>query len=108
MTYQTYADHHITPRTAPACCPECDIGDGLCAYPYYGMAPHGYVTAPDTNGRVSVELPEAEWPENFLLDSECEPADGTPRGGVYTHCLTCGRPGSRYPNDLVESDGGEA
>lgn len=98
--YMEYADHHLVPRTTPACCAECDDGDGVSVFPNFGLAPHHHTT--------HEALPPSEWPENFLTDQDCDPAETGQVTGVYTHCLSCGRPGSRYPNDLVESDGGEA
>ena len=72
------------------CCEHCDNGDGECAYPYYGVAPHSHNTK-KTNGSFigSTEIKlKSCWPENFQEDPECEGL------GTYTHCLHCNRPNS--------------
>lgn len=73
------------------CCPECDDGEGGCAFPYYGVAPHtcGYMLGRPVIGN-SVELPQEDWPRNFRIDGVPNPG-GYPGQGVYTHCLACGR-----------------
>ena len=76
------------------CCPQCDDGDGVCVFPYYGIAPHIH----DTTGRETPSdpkavigstrtLPQDQWPLNFSHDG-----DGC---GTYTHCLACGAPNLR-------------
>ena len=71
-------------------CDHCNDGDGNCAYPYYGTAPHEcfYKIGASVGG--SRELPESEWPANFVLDPDSGPATGYPRNGIWTHCLHCG------------------
>lgn len=80
--------------SAPApeeCCPWCDDGDGNCAYPYYGVAPHTHAAGPTLG---SAELaPREQWPENFEEDSDPEHKGC----GTYTHCLRCGAP-ARTPD----------
>lgn len=72
-------------------CPACDDGEGNCAFPHYGTAPHrcGYLDGKPFVGS-SVELPESEWPANFQLDPDSGPPTGYPRAGIWTHCLQCG------------------
>ncbi|GGO89217.1 hypothetical protein GCM10011348_46450 [Marinobacterium nitratireducens] len=76
--------------TKPNCCEHCNDGDGNCAYPYYGVAPHECFWK-KTGGfnnplGTSTLLPREEWPENFSEDPEA------PGCGIYTHCTECGRP----------------
>lgn len=60
-------------------CTMCaDPYDGMCIYPYYGLAPH-----------------YEKWPKNFI-ENENEPGFG-----VYTHCLSCGD--SLKPKEVVNS-----
>jgi hypothetical protein len=77
----------LAKAAAANCCPECDDGDGDCAFPYYGVAPHTHAPGPviGSTRMLGVE----HWPENFKPDAE---ADNT--CGTYTHCLACGRPGT--------------
>lgn len=77
-------------RSVPICCEHCHDGDGASAFPYYGVAPHQCFYALGLQPGQSRELPESEWPENFVLDPEAGPATGFPRCGTYTHCLHCG------------------
>ena len=70
------------------CCNHCDDGDGECAYPYYGVAPHHH----NDNGCVigsTILKHESKWPKNFTEDPE---AKGL---GTYTHCLDCGMDNGR-------------
>ena len=73
-------------------CLICDDGDGHCAYPYFGAAPHTcyYMTGEPLGA--SKELPPEQWPANFVLDPDAGPWTGYPRSGTYTHCLHCGAP----------------
>lgn len=81
------------------CCSSCDDGEGECAYPYYGVAPHecyykkrgGF----DNPLGTSTLEPKSKWPDNFVEDSQA------PGCGVYTHCQECGRPNNR---ELWERD----
>jgi hypothetical protein len=72
-------------------CELCDDSEGVCVFPYYGVAPHVH----DVTGRESHAdpmaimgstrvLPKSEWPSNFQEDPEC------PGLGTYTHCPRCG------------------
>lgn len=70
-------------------CKMCaDPDDGMCIYPYYGLAPHGHDLCGDEQGATligpPVLVPRKQWPENFV---ETEKGSGF---GVYTHCLSCG------------------
>lgn len=75
------------------CCPQCGDGDGVCVFPYYGVAPHTHetsdfnaVTHPsDWIGSTRL-LPHDQWPANF------RPDDDSDECGTYTHCLHCGAP----------------
>jgi hypothetical protein len=72
-------------------CELCDDGDGLCVFPYYGVAPHTcFFKIEGAVPGQSVEAPESEWPANFVLDPEAGQFTGYPRCGTYTHCLACG------------------
>lgn len=62
-------------------CDECHDGDGGCAYPYYGLAPHIH-----TQLICGTEFTKEPHPANFSPDG-----DGL---GVYTHCLKCGGDGT--------------
>jgi len=66
------------------CCEHCNNGEGECAYPWYGMAPHKHEGKQMVGSTVVDD--KSEWPENF--DEDCE-MEGL---GTYTHCLHCGRP----------------
>ena len=46
------------------CCEHCDDGDGLCVFPYYGVAPHTHDFAGNWIGSTRV-LPKGEWGDNF-------------------------------------------
>jgi hypothetical protein len=73
-------------------CKDCDDGEGACIYPHYGAAPHicGYKFSDYVIG-ASKQLPEHQWPDNFMPDPETSSGPGEyPGCGVYTHCLTCG------------------
>jgi hypothetical protein len=73
------------------CCEQCNDGDGRSIYPLYGVAPHTcFYKIPGATIGQSVELPETDWPANFVLDPESGAATGSPRTGVWTHCLHCG------------------
>ena len=72
------------------CCAHCYDGELGTAYPYLGAAPHECFFRLGLEVGQSRELPESEWPENFILDPDEGPATGYPRLGVYTHCLHCG------------------
>jgi hypothetical protein len=79
----------ISNKTAAAkCCEHCDDGDGNCAYPYYGVAPHTHAPGPML-GSTRMLGPES-WPANFTPDAGEDNTCGT-----YTHCLSCGRPKPR-------------
>lgn len=79
------------------CCDRCNDGDGNCAYPYYGVAPHEcYWRKPGGFNNplgISTVNPSETWPENFSEDPD------QPGNGTYTHCLNCGRPSSELPQD---------
>jgi len=66
------------------CCDHCNDGDGNCAYPHYGLAPHKHV-GKEMIGSTVINA-KADWPDNFAEDCEVEGL------GTYTHCLHCGRP----------------
>ena len=69
-----------------SCCEYCDDGEGNCAYPHYGVAPHSHYTSKTglvTNGTVIFD--EKSWPDNFTEDPDCAGC------GTYTHCPKCGR-----------------
>jgi hypothetical protein len=70
---------------AAECCEQCDDGNGHCAFPYYGVAPHVHAPGPIL-GSTRMLGPES-WPANFAPDAEEDNTCGT-----YTHCLACGRP----------------
>ena len=82
----------MTEQATPKCCQACDDGDGGCAYPYYGVAPHvcGFRLGLPVIGS-SKELPQTEWPANYAHDGAPNEG-GYPGNGVYTHCMSCGRP----------------
>jgi hypothetical protein len=65
-------------------CKHCDDGEGGCAYPYYGMAPHKHVGT-EMAGSTVLD-PKDEWPDNFSEDAE------SPGCGVWTECPVCGAP----------------
>lgn len=74
------------------CCEKCDDGEGNSVYPYYGVAPHicGFKMGLPVIGS-STQLPEAQWPENFVPDPDCISKEGEyPGCGTYTHCVDCG------------------
>lgn len=66
------------------CCEHCDDGDGICVFPYYGVAPHTHDFAGNWIGSTRV-LPKGEWGDNFREDPDCEGC------GVYMRCPHCGR-----------------
>ncbi len=76
------------------CCESCDDGEGNCAFPYYGVAPHacGFRAGLPLIG-YSKELPESEWPANYKHDHESSKPNpgGYPGTGIYTYCINCGR-----------------
>lgn len=65
-------------------CEVCDDGDGGCAFPYFGLAPHTHESGPSVLGSTKF-LPEAELPDNFRPDPEW------PGMGIYTKCPKCGQ-----------------
>lgn len=69
-------------------CERCNDGDGICVFPYYGVAPHKHEGVEPGKPRSWLGsthiLPRTEWPDNFR-----EGADG-PGLGTYTHCPYCG------------------
>ncbi len=68
-------------------CEYCNDGDGVCVFPYYGVAPHTHATCDTTVPAIStVLMPKSEWPDNFTEDPE------VPGLGTYTHCPHCGAP----------------
>ena len=76
------------------CCAQCDDGDGNCAYPYYGVAPHTHALPTPTHptdwiGSTRL-LPRDQWPTNF------RPDDDSDECGTYTHCLHCGAPNVKW------------
>lgn len=78
------------------CCPQCDDGEGVCVFPYYGVAPHTHetsdfnvVTHPSDWIGSTRMLPREQWPANF------RPDDDSDECGMYTHCLHCGAPNVR-------------
>ena len=86
--------HDIVPRRKRkkiepilAGCDHCDDGDGVCIFPYYGVAPHICFYKLGRNIGQSIFLPEVIWPNNFRPDRV---ADERSNCGVYTHCLNCG------------------
>jgi hypothetical protein len=72
------------------CCEQCDDGDGNCAFPYYGVAPHTHALPTPTHPTDWIgstrPLPRDQWPANFTPD------DDSKECGTYTHCLHCGAP----------------
>lgn len=65
-------------------CEHCDIGDGTCAYPHYGVAPHEcYFRLGKQIGR-SKFLSKSDWPENFTPDAETNN-----ECGIYRFCPYC-------------------
>lgn len=101
------------PRTdsngVDVCCNYCNDGDGYCAYPVYGRAPHTYpfpLNQPDSRLSITkhevVPVPKEEWPDNFVEDND----SGL---GTYTHCQHCGRPENQHthrpsPTPTLDSD----
>ena len=84
-------DEEVLAEAEPGddCCEYCNDGDGHCAYPIYGLAPHYHERG---NSAVSIFgstrfLPREQWPANFREDAEA------PYSGTYTHCPVCGRGG---------------
>ncbi len=65
--------------TPSTCCIHCNDGDGECAFPYFGLAPHSH----------SLDQPKPEYPINY-----CDTDGGQ---GVYTHCLVCGADKNTLP-----------
>lgn len=63
-------------------CFECDDGDGVSIFPYYGLAPHTHEPAVPLVGSTRI-LPRDQWPANFEPDSE----DAST--GSYLYCLNC-------------------
>lgn len=68
-------------------CEYCDDGDGRCAFPYYGVAPHYHGIGRTFLGSTRF-LPESEWPENFSPDEDSR-VDGVINAGTYEYCLIC-------------------
>jgi len=66
------------------CCEYCNDGDGNCAYPMYGVAPHKHAGEQMIGSTVIDD--KDTWPENFQEDFEDHGC------GTWTHCLHCGRP----------------
>jgi hypothetical protein len=69
-------------------CEHCDDGDGGCAYPIYGLAPHSHDKVEKGGSFIgsTVFTDRSEWPDNFVEDS-----DPDYKGcGTYTHCPCCG------------------
>ncbi len=70
-------------------CVNCNDGDGVSVYPYYGVAPHECYFRKkggfdDNKVGESTLTPKEEWPDNFQEDPDVAGL------GVYTHCLDCG------------------
>ena len=76
---------------AAQCCPHCDDSDGLCVFPYYGVAPHTHDLIGGWVGSTRV-LPKSEWGDNFREDPECEGQ------GTYLRCPHCGAGELLTPN----------
>lgn len=69
------------------CCEHCNDGDGNCAYPWYGLAPHGHDLSKTGSIIGSTVIDDTDtWPANFEEDSEA------PGCGTYAYCPECGRP----------------
>ena len=77
-------------------CEHCEVLDGGCAFPYYGVAPHN--CGPYDQVGTATALPKNEWPDNFVEDPECPTEDGKLGCGIYTHCPECGAPDSEGHN----------
>lgn len=77
-------DTEVTPPAdAARYCPECDDGDGNCAFPYYGVAPHNHERS--AAGWITTKIkPRDEWTLDFREDPD-EPGCGT-----YLRCPYCG------------------
>lgn len=63
-------------------CGYCLDPDGVCIFPYYGLAPHAHAPGPMI-GSTRIDPREA-WPDTFRED------DDAPGCGVYTRCPKCG------------------
>lgn len=66
-----------------ASCSQCDDGDGVSVFPYYGLAPHWHDMSNGAMGSTRF-LPREQWGENFREDPEC------PGHGTYLRCAHCG------------------
>ncbi len=65
-------------------CKFCDDGDGKCAFPYYGVAPHEHDGADGAILGMTRLLPKEQWGENFRQDPQ------VPWCGTYLRCEFCG------------------
>lgn len=67
-----------------------DKGNDICAFPYYGRAPHNsFYQMRKHVGENTVQV-NNEIPLNFEPDLESITDDGVITGGIYTYCLNCG------------------
>lgn len=73
---------YLWPRKKTTC-HHCDEGGGVCAYPYYGLAPHKSFDT-EAHAFQTHYIPQELWPLNFL------PEDGITTHGTYLYCPKCG------------------
>lgn len=62
-------------------CNHCNDGEGECAYPYYGLAPHSHEGKYWIGSTVMDD--KSTWPENFKEDPDC------PGMGTFKYCAHC-------------------
>ena len=73
------------------CCGHCNDGDGLCIFPYYGVAPHTHDNSEGWIGSTRT-LPREQWGDNFREDPDVE------GHGVFMRCEHCGNGEKKTPN----------
>ena len=71
-------------RTGLTPCAQCDDGDGVCVFPYFGVAPHIHAGGNEMGVGSTQLMPRAMWGGNFREDPDS-------RGqGIYLRCPHCG------------------
>ena len=67
-------------------CKFCTDSDGVCLFPYYGLAPHRHDLSKTGYLLGSTVFTDEPLPDNFDPD----PDDSSGKIGTYTHCPKCG------------------
>ena len=66
-------------------CEHCVDENGVCLYPYYGIAPHEHlVSESEPFILYTISLLKSKWPDFFKEDPD------VPGCGTYLYCPECG------------------